>query len=69
MPSFLLSSLNRSYQRALLDSFGQLSDLRVNCENTEVLWIGSKEGLIKFCAQKKNLKWTDGKVKDLGVWF
>ena len=30
-------SLERSF--ALLDSFGQLSGLRVNCEKTEVLWI------------------------------
>ena len=51
---------------ASLDSFGQLSGLRVNCEKTEVLWIGSKKG----CAlEKKSLKWTDGKVKALGVWF
>jgi len=35
------ASLERSF--ALLDSFGQLSGLRVNCEKTEVLWIGSKK--------------------------
>ena len=44
---------------ASLDSFGQLSGLRVNCEKTEVLWIGSKKG----CAlEKKSLKWTDGNL-------
>ena len=35
------ASLERSF--ALLDSFGQLSGLRVNCEKTEVLWTGSKK--------------------------
>ena len=36
------ASLERSF--ALLDSFGQLSGLRVNRGKTEVLWIGSKKG-------------------------
>ena len=35
------TSLERFF--ALLDSFGQPSGLRVNCEKTEVLWIGSKK--------------------------
>ena len=36
------ASLEKSF--ALLDSFGQLSGLRVNCRKAEVLWIGSKKG-------------------------
>ena len=44
------ASLERSF--ALLNSFGQLSGLRVNCGKT-VLLIGSKKGLIKLCAHKK----------------
>ena len=54
---------------ALLDSFGQLSGLRVNCEKTEVLSIGSKKESNQIICPEKNLKWADGKVKALGVWF
>ena len=61
------ASLEGSF--ALLDSFGQLSGLRVNCGKTEVLWIGSKKGSNQIMSQKRNLKWADGKVKALGVWF
>ena len=40
---------------ALLDSFGQLSGLWVNCEKAEVLWIGSKKGSNQImCPEKKN---------------
>ena len=60
-------SLERSF--ALLDSFGQLSGLRVNCEKTEVLWIGSKTGSKQIMCPEKNLTWANGKVKALGVWF
>ena len=61
------ASLERSF--ALLDNFGQLSGLRVNCGKTKVLWIGSKKGSNQIMSPKKNLKWADGKVKALGVWF
>ena len=62
------ASLERSF--ALLDSFGQLSGLRVNCEKTEVLWIGSKKGSNQTMCPEKNPemgRWY--KVKALGVWF
>ena len=59
-----LGSLRRSF--ALLDSFSQLSGLSVNCEKTEVFWIGSKKGLNQILCPEKTLKWTDGKVKALG---
>ena len=61
------ASLERSF--ALLDSFGQLSGLRVNCEKTDVLWIGSKKGSNQIMCPEKNLKRADGKVEALGVWF
>ena len=57
------TSLERSF--ALLDSFGQLSGLRVNCEKTEVLWIGSKKESNQIICPEKNVKWADGKVKAL----
>ena len=61
------ASLERSF--TLLDSFGQLSGLRVNCEKLEVPWIGSKKESNQIMCPEKNLKWADGKVKALGVWF
>ena len=54
---------------ALLESFGQLSGLRVNCEKTEVLWIGSKKGSNQIICPEKNLKWADGKVQAFRVLF
>ena len=61
------ASLQRSFD--LLDNFGQLSGLRVNCEKTEVLWIGSTKGSNQIMCPDKHLKWAGGKVKALGVWF
>ena len=49
--------------------FGEVSGLRVNCEKTEALWISSKKGSNQTICSDKNLKWADGKVKALGVWF
>ena len=48
------TSLERSF--ALLDSFYQLSGLRVNCEKTKVLWIGSKKESNQTICPEKNLK-------------
>ena len=60
-------SLERSF--AILDKFGEVSGLRVNCEKTEALWIGSNKGSNQIICPDKNLKWAEGKVKALGVWF
>ena len=35
----------------------------------KLIWIGSKKGLNQILCPEKTLKWTDGKVKTLGVWF
>ena len=61
------ASLERSF--TLVDSFGQLSGLQVNCEKTEVPWIGSEKGSNQIMCPEKNVKWADGKVQALGVWF
>ena len=60
-------SLERSF--VILEKFGEVSGLRVNCEKTEALWIGSKKGSNQIICPHKNLKWAGGKVKALGVWF
>ena len=61
------NSLQRSFY--ILEKFGEVSGLRVNCEKTEALWIGSKKGSNKILCSDKNLKWADSKVRALGVWF
>ena len=48
------ASLERSF--ALLDSFGQLCGLRVNCGKTKVLWIGSKKGSNQIVCSAKKLE-------------
>lgn len=54
----------------ILEKFGEVSGLRVNCEKkTEALSFGSKKGSNQILYSDKNLKWTDSKVRALGVWF
>ena len=60
-------SLESSF--AISYKFGKVSGMRVNCEKTEALWIASKKGSNQIICSDKNLKWADGKVKALGVWF
>ena len=60
-------SLERSF--VIMEKFGEASGLQVNCEKTEALGIGSKKGSNQIICSDKNLKWADGKVKALGVWF
>ena len=62
-------SLERSFKFAALENFGEVSGLRVNCEKTEALWIGSKKGSNQIICSDINLKWADSKVKALNVWF
>jgi len=60
-----LSSLERSF--VLLEKLGETSGLQVNCEKSEVLWIGTMKGSNQIICSDKNLKWVDGKVKTLGA--
>ena len=41
---------------AILEKFGEVSGLRVNCEKAEALWIGSKKGSNQIICSHKNLK-------------
>ena len=56
-------SLGRSLY--ILERFGEISGLKVNCEKTEVLLKRSNQIL----CPDKNLTWANGKVKALRVWF
>ena len=54
----------------VLESFGQLSGLRVNYEKTKAMWIGTyrHNHKIKVKVKDKDIQWPD-KIKALGVWF
>ena len=62
-----IESLEESLR--LLDLFGEVSGLRLNCGKTEALWIGAKVNSdLKLCPEN-NFKCPKGKVKALGFWF
>ena len=67
----MLDSTQESLQRlfTILEKFGKVLGLRVNCEKIEALWIGSKKGSNQILCSDKNLEWADGKVKAIGAWF
>ena len=69
--TLILDGNQTSPQRSfyILEKFGEVSGLRVNCEKTEALWIGSKKGSNQNLCSDKNLKWVDSKVRALGVWL
>ena len=53
----------------LLDLFGEVSGLRLNCGKTEALWLGAKVNSdFKLCPEN-NFKWPKGKFKALNFWF
>ena len=69
--TLILDGSTESFEESLrlLNLFGKASSLRLNCNKTEVLWIGSKANCdVKLCPEK-NFKWPKKKVKALGVWF
>jgi len=53
----------------LLDDFGKMSGLKLNCGKTEALWIGFKTNCNLRLCPEKNFKWPFKKVKALGVWL
>ena len=52
----------------VLESFGQLSGLRVNYEKTKAMWIGTYSHNHKIEVKDKDIEWPD-KIKALGVWL
>ena len=65
--TLILDGSQKTLGRSLyiLERFGEISGLKVNCEKTEVLLKRSNQIL----CPDKNLTWANGKVKALGVWF
>ena len=53
----------------LIETFGNVSGLRLNIKKTEALWIGSKKDCDLKLLPEKDFKWPKKKVKALGVWL
>ena len=53
----------------LIETFGDISGLRLNIKKTEALWIGSKKDCDLKLLPEKDFKWPKKKVKGLGVWL
>ena len=53
----------------LIETFGNISGLRLNIKKTEALWIGSKKDCDLKLLPEKDFKWPKQKVKALGVWL
>ena len=53
----------------LIETFGNVSGLRLNIKKTEALWIGSKKIVTSNFSQKKISNGQRKKVKALGVWL
>ena len=53
----------------LIETFGNVSGLRLNIKKTEALWIGSKKNCDLKLLPEKDFKWPKKKVKALGVWL
>ena len=67
----ILDGSKKSFASALLDLelFGEISGLRLNSKNTEILWIGACAGRQDKLCPEKDLKWVTDKLKALGVWI
>ena len=53
---------------SLLDSFAEISGLKVNYDKTEALWIGSMRLNKRVIAAFQHITWSFSEVKALGVW-
>ena len=69
--TLILDGSQKSLERSLyiLERFGEISGLKVNCEKTEILWIGSLKRSNQILCPDKNLAWASGKVKAWGFGF
>ena len=63
------TDISANHSLGLLDSFAEISGLKVNYEKTEALWIGSLRFQKRRIETSKNILWSFCKVNALGVWF
>ena len=69
--TMILDGSKRSFTSVFfgLGLFGEISGLRLNSKNTEILWIGACTGCQDKLCPEKDLKWVTDKLKALGVWI
>ena len=69
--TMILDGSKKSFTSALLGLglLGEISGLRLNSKNTEILWIGACTGRQDKLCPEKDLKWVTDKLKALGVWI
>ena len=69
--TLILDSSEESFLESviLIETFGNISGLRLNIKKTEALWIGSKKDCDLKLLPEKDFKWPKKKVKALGVWL
>ena len=69
--TLILDGSEKSLSEALktLESFGNLSGLKLNSKKTETLWVGSHAGSNATICSEYNFNWKTLKVKALGIWF
>jgi len=60
-------SLNKTLQE--LDNFYILSGLKLNCDKTKIVWIGSKKYSTHSIKTRWKLDWDNSAFKILGLWF
>ena len=53
----------------IIETFGDISGLRLNIKKTEALWIGSKKDCDLKLLPEKDFKWSKKKIKALVVWL
>ena len=63
------TDISAKHSLGLLDSFAEISGLKINYEKTEALWIGSFRFQKRRIETSKNILWSFCKVNALGVWF
>ena len=53
----------------LLEDFGSISGLKINCEKTKIIWIGSKKHSKEKLDVTSHLKWGETEFTLLGINF
>ena len=71
LTTLILDGSEKSFLEALkmIESFSNISGLKLNNSKTEALWTGANaERDFELCSEK-DFKWPSKKVKALGVWL
>ena len=69
--TLILYGTTKSLQSAMniLEIFGKLSGLKMNCEKSKLIWIGSEEASQRILNVSHKLHWGDTQFSLLGIQF